>query len=85
MWCLARLLPVMIGELVPDHDRYWDNFLLMLTITDYIFAPITSDSIVPYIRDMIQEHHQEFRDLYPDASITSKMHYMVHLPEWMLK
>ena len=85
MWCLARMLPIMIGELVPENDQHWENFLLLLTITDYIFAPITSDSIVAYVRELLHEHHLEFRKLYPDSRLTPKMHYLIHLPQWMLK
>ena len=85
MWCLARLLPLVIGGLIPEQNLYWDNFILMLKITDYIFAPVTSADIAMYVKDLILEHHQTFRELYPNASIIPKMHYMLHLPEWMIR
>ena len=53
----ARLLPLMIGELVPAQDP---NFVLMLTITGYLFAPVTSEEIVPYLKPLIKEHHEAF-------------------------
>ena len=37
MWCLARMLPIMIREPVSENDQHWENFLL-LTIADYVFA-----------------------------------------------
>ena len=83
MWCLAWLLPLMIGELVPQNDPYWQNFVLLLTITDYIFAPVTSDDITSYIKVLLKEHHERFCELYPNAPAIPKMHYMLHLPEWM--
>ena len=83
MWTLARLLPLMIGELVPSDDPYWDNFLLLLTIADYVFAPVTSVEIAEYVKTLIKDHHQTFRELYPDQPIIPKMHYNIHLPEWM--
>ena len=49
MWCLARLLPLMTGDSVPEHDAHWENFNLMLSITDYAFAPVTSEEIIPYL------------------------------------
>ena len=83
MWCLARLLPLMIGELVPQNDPYWQNFVLLLTITDYIFAPVTSDDIASYVKVLLKEHHKCFCEFYPSAPVIPKMHYMLHLPEWM--
>lgn len=83
MWTLARLLPLMIGEYIPSNDPYWENFLLLLTITDYVFAPITSVEIADYVATVIDEHYQKFRQLYPNSPIIPKMHYNIHLSEWM--
>ena len=49
MWCLGRLLPVMLGECVPKEDEKWECFLLLLTIVDYIFAPVISKNTLPGI------------------------------------
>ena len=85
MWCFARLLPLMIGELVPPQDPKWENFILMLTITGYLFAPVTSAEIVPYLKVLIEEHHEAFCVLYSGSSIIPKMHYVIHLPDWLLR
>lgn len=81
MWCLARLLPLMIGEKVNEGNAHWVNFLLLLSIVDYVFAPIISNDSVAYVRTLIEDHHQAFKELYPHCRITPKMHYMVHYPE----
>lgn len=83
MWCLARLLPLMIGDIASEDEPHWDNFLLMLSIVDYLFAPVTSGDIASYVKLLINEHHQAFCNLYPNAPIIPKLHYMIHLPEWM--
>ena len=80
MWCLARLLPLMIGNKVPENDCRWNNFLLLLEILDYNFAPTLSPNDAAYIHQLIDEHHQEFADLYPDCSITPKFH---HYARWI--
>ena len=85
MWCLARLLPLMVGELVQVQDPKWENFILMLTITTYLFAPVTSVEIVPYLKALINEHHESFCQLYFDSLVIPKMHYVIHLPDWMLR
>ena len=83
MWCLARCLPLMIGDLVPEGNERWQLFLLLLDIVDYVFAPKTTRDIIAYVRLLINDHHREFRRLYPDCSIIPKHHYMIHIPEWM--
>ena len=69
----------MIGDKVDDEDAHWQNFLLHLQINDYIFAPVISDDMVAHLEDLIADHHKTFKELY----MCSKMHYMVHYPEWM--
>ena len=85
MWCLARLLPLMIGEEVEEGDQYWGNFLLLLSILDYCMAPIVSKDWAAYLRMIIQDHHQTFKQLYPSCPIIPKMHYIVHYPEIMCR
>ena len=81
MWCLARLLPIIIGHRVPEDDNHWENFVLLLSITDMVFAPVLSTDCAAYLRELICEHHENFKTLYPTCSVIPKMHYMIHYPE----
>lgn len=83
MWCLARLLPLMIGELVPDGDANWENFLLLVKIVDYVFSPVTTRSIAAYLVTLIEDYLESFKELYLECSIIPKQHYMIHIPQWM--
>ena len=85
MWCLARLLPLMICDYVNEDDDKWQLFLDLLTIMDYIFAPIANMDIVSYVRVLIGDHLTRFCELYPGCSIIPKQHYMIHIPQWMEK
>ena len=29
MWTLARFLPLVIGDLIPEDDKHWENFLCL--------------------------------------------------------
>ena len=51
MWCLARLLPLVIGEHVPE------IFKTFLMILDYVFGPNTDEDIIEYLRKLIEDHH----------------------------
>ena len=83
MWCLARLLPLIIGEKIDFNNAPWENFLLLLKITDHLLAPVTCDDIISYLKILISDHHQAFKSLYPHCHITPKMHYLIHYPECM--
>ena len=37
------------------------------------------------MQTLIEEHHNNFKDLYPDMDITTKLHYLVHMPGIMSK
>ena len=79
MWCLARLLPLMIGEHVPEDDHRWGLFKIFLMIVDYVFAPNTEENIIEYIRKLIEDHHFKFRELPNNTQAT------LHIPDWMTK
>lgn len=83
MWCLGRLLPLMIGAKISEGDQRWCNFLRLLRIMDYLFAPVLSKDCVAHLKELIEEHHKEFKELYPSCTIIPKMHYMVHYPEFI--
>lgn len=75
----------MIGDSVPEGDPNWDNFLLLLSIADYILSPIVSRSIATLLTTLIEDYLESFKELYPECPIIPKQHYLVHVPQWMLK
>ena len=83
MWCLGRLLPLMIGNKIKEDDPYWLHYLLLLTILDFVLAPVTSRDVVAYLRTLIDEYLHGFKQLYPQCRIIPKMHYLVHYPDMM--
>ena len=85
MWDLGRLLPVMVGQWVPVGDEHWQTFLLLLDIVDILLAPEISPEDVSLLSTQIQDHHHDFKALYPGAIITPKMHFMVHMPRLILQ
>ena len=39
IWALGCLLPLIVGQYVPDGNKKWENYLMILEITDYLLAP----------------------------------------------
>ena len=83
-WALARMLPLLVGDLIPEDDPYWLNYVLLLSIVDIIMAPKTTKATAAYLRELILEHHTQFTELYPERPITPKLHYMIHIPQWIV-
>ena len=84
-WCLGRFLPLLIGDLVPQNDEHWENFLSLMNIIDYVFAPVTTVKITHYLEVLIEDFLVDFCSLYPQRPPTPKMHYLIHVPSWMRK
>ena len=80
MWVLACYLPVMVGKYVQTDDEYWDNYLTLLHITDYVVAPEITIDEVAYLKILIEEHQKAFVVLYPEANVIPKQHYLIHTP-----
>ena len=85
MWCLFRFLPIMIGEFVDKELQNWLCFLKLWNIVQICTAPAMEKDDVAYLRILIQEHHLLFRELYPDASVIPKMHFLIHVPDDILR
>ena len=50
MWLFGRILPLVIGDQIPDDDRQWQNFLVSMEIVDHLFCPK-----VPHIHVRIEK------------------------------
>lgn len=83
MWCLGRIMPLLVGQLIPVGDRFWENYLMLLTIMDHVFAPATTADKADYMAMLVEDFLEEFCQLYPERRLIPKMHYMVHLASWM--
>ena len=61
MWTLARMLPLMIGHLIPNEEPHWNHYLQLLDIVDIIFSPAIRPGIPSYLEVLIEENLEEFR------------------------
>ena len=85
VWILARNLPLMIGDLISENDDLWECFLLLLDILQVCTSNITSRGLAGYLEALISDHHQLFVRCYTAEKFIPKMHYMVHLPQQIIK
>ena len=83
MWTLAWLLPLMIGKHIPEHDEHWCHFLQLLDIIEYTMSPTVLSYTPAYLSFLIQDNLETYKVLYPEASFIPKMHYLVHIPQYL--
>ena len=70
MWTLAQFLPPVIGNLIPKDNKHWENFLGLLDIMNILFACPVDKAVAGELEVLISDHHSNFKELYPRASIT---------------
>ena len=73
MWLLGRLLPILVGQYVPEDDEHWCNYLLLLNIVDIMFSRRITEDTPGYLYQLIEKHHSNFTQLYPEYSVIPKI------------
>lgn len=84
MWLLGRLLPLMVGQHIPEDDNHWMCFVNLLRILTISTAVEVTEDAVATLNLLIEDYLQQFNTLYVN-SITPKMHYLLHLPDQILR
>ena len=82
-WCLGRFIPLLVGDKVPEDDERWMNYLTLLHIMEFVFAPAINQGQIGYLEMLIEDFLYEFSRLYPDRPLLPKMHYLIHIPNWI--
>ncbi|XP_028418541.1 uncharacterized protein LOC114543958 [Dendronephthya gigantea] len=85
MWCLFRFLPIMIGDKVDEQLENWHCLLKLWNIVQICTSPGITKADAAYLKVMINDHHKMFKNLYPNASIIPKMHYLIHIPDEIVR
>lgn len=80
MWCLTRMVPLLIGSRVPYKNEYYELLLLLLRCMDIILAPVVSTSHTVYLKHLIMEHYAQFKFKFPGQRFINKQHHMVQYP-----
>ncbi len=82
MWLLARIFPLLVGDLIPRGNSNWDCLLKLLKICEICTAPVLSADSAAYLEILVEEHHSV---VYPGVTIIPKMHFMIHFAQQILK
>lgn len=80
-WALIRLLPLIIGHLVPEGEMAWQILLDLKDIVELVVAPTHTDESIAYLGGKISEHRQKYQELFPGVQLLPKHHYLEHYPQ----
>lgn len=80
MMSLSEEYPMLVADMVPQDDSNWYSFLVLLKICSIAIFPICSYDNVAYLRVLIEEKLDLFKNLYPEYPVIPKQHYMLHYP-----
>ncbi|KAK0148560.1 putative nuclease HARBI1 [Merluccius polli] len=80
-WCLLRLLPFMIGHLIPEDEPAWKVILDLKDIVELVVATFHCEESVAYLEYKISEHRRRYKEVFPDQRIRPKHHFLEHYPE----
>lgn len=50
MWCLLRMLPLLLGDLVPEDSKEWKLLLQLLSIMEIVFSPSLTQPATAYLK-----------------------------------
>ena len=71
-----RYFPLLVGDLIPEDDKKWAHFLILLKIMEYCFSPVITVDKTVYLEILIEDFLTDFVTYYPERSLIPKMHYL---------
>ncbi|XP_067615177.1 uncharacterized protein [Eurosta solidaginis] len=74
--CFVHFLPLMIGDLIPLNNEYWQVLLILLDIIDLILKPSYVSVDLTNLQILVEKHHTMYLRLF--GSLKPKHHFLVH-------
>ena len=71
----------MIGHWIPRENEHWLSYLCLLEITDILLDPCVAVDDVALLSVLVEDHHVDFLTVYPNAPVTPKMHFIIHMAQ----
>lgn len=79
-WTLLRLLPIIIGDEVPENDDAWSLILELKDIVEILASSTFTNESICYLEAKIFEHWTLLKELSPDVKLKPKHHFLEHYP-----
>ena len=80
-WALIRLLPLLIGQKVPEGDNAWTILMLLKDIVELAVATRHSEESIQFLDCKVSEHRELLQTTFPNFRLRPKHHFIEHYPE----
>lgn len=80
-WSLLRLLPFLVGQLVPPDEPAWQVILDLKDIVELVVAPVHTTQSVAFLESKICDHRYRLQEVFPGAKLLPKHHFVEHYPQ----
>ncbi|XP_071814886.1 uncharacterized protein [Apostichopus japonicus] len=80
-WTLIRLLPLLVGEHVPQNDMVWDVLLSLKDIVELVHSPVFTEEMITSLDAKIHDHKHQFTKAFPGKALKPKHHFIEHYTE----
>lgn len=80
MWLLGCLLPLMVGQCVPERDEHWKCYIQLLRIVTLATSNKVTEATIHMMTLLIETYLILYANLYPGC-IGLKLHYLIHLAQ----
>lgn len=84
-WCLLRLLPIILGDIIPAGNLFFELILLLAAVVELICAPVQDGSTVALMKSKITDLLHLIRELFPNFRMKPKCHFLIHYPDLTMK
>ncbi|XP_064382999.1 uncharacterized protein LOC135331689 [Halichondria panicea] len=85
MKALIRLFPFIMGGFVPEGDEHWGLLLTLWDICTMVTAFVVTEADASDLAWKVELLLETYVQLYPNSPYVPKMHYLLHLPDELLR
>lgn len=84
-WCLLRIFPLLIEDIIDVMDDVYQCMLLLRNITEFIMAPRISVGQICEMKFLIEDYLDRRSKLFCSVKLRPKHHFMTHYAELTLQ
>ena len=78
---LLRLLPLIVGSVIPEGDGSWAVLMELKDIVGLVLSPTFTEETIQYLQTKIRNHRQMLLEVFPQFRLRPKHHYIEHYPK----
>lgn len=77
-WALLRLLPLLIGNYIPEQEQSWEILMDLKEIVEITVSTTLSEGTLCYLGNKLSDHRQLLTDTFPEFKLKPKHHFIDH-------